>query len=48
MEETKLVTDTLDYESKGRGAFYTHRSSFVRRSGVYRIEDPVMSSSIVG
>jgi len=48
MEETKLVTDTLAYESKGRGAFCTGRSFFVKGSGLYRIEDPVVSSSIVG
>lgn len=46
MEGTKLVTDTLDYESKSREVFCTGRSFFVKKSGPYRIKDPAESSNI--
>ena len=48
MEETKLVTDTLDCESRGREAFCMDRSFCVSRSGPCGIEDPATSSNIVG
>ncbi len=48
MEETKLATDTLDCESRGREAFCMDRSFCESSSGPYRIEDPAMSSNIVG
>ena len=47
MEETKLATDTLACESKGREAFCMGRSFCVSSGGPYRIEDPAVSNSIV-
>jgi hypothetical protein len=48
MEETKSVTDTQDFERRGRKAFLVSRSSSVRKSGSPGIEDPDMSSSVAG
>ena len=48
MEETKLVTDTLDRESGGREAFRMGRSFCVSRSGPCGNEDPAKSSNVAG
>ncbi len=46
MEDTKSITDTLDFERSGRKASLMGRSIFVRRCGPLRNENPDMSSSI--
>lgn len=48
MEGTKLATDTQDCESESREAFFVGRSFCVSKSGPQGIENPAMSSSIVG
>lgn len=46
MDETKLATDALYCESKGREAFCMGRSFCVSSGGPCSIEDPAMSSNI--
>ena len=48
MEDTKPITETLDFERSGRKAFSLGRSIFVRRCGPLRNENPDTSSSIAG
>ena len=48
MEDTKPITDTLDFERSGRKASLMGRSRVVKSYGPLRNENPDRSSSIAG
>ena len=48
MEDTKSVTETLDFERSGRKASSMDRSWVVKSNEPLRNENPDMSSSIAG